>query len=302
MSCADSTDVRPETTVHEVRVPGRVLCVHETGAGDGPAILFHHGTPGPGIPMPAWAQDAAERGVRLIGYSRPGYARSTPHPGRTVVDAGTDAAAIMDALGIERFLTWGVSGGGPHALACAAVLPDRVVAVASVAGVAPFRAHGLNYFDGMGDDNLIEFGLAMAGRERLEPFCTAAAEQMLATGPDGILEAMASLVSPPDRAVLTGELAETMAAEMPITFASGVQGWIDDDFAFLAPFGFQLSAIASPALIVHGRQDRFVPVEHGEWLAQEIPGAEAWISPEEGHLTLSAHGIPAVHEWLLGRL
>jgi len=302
VSCADSTDVLPETTIHEVRVASRVLCVHETGAGDGPAILVHHGTPGSGIAMPAWTQNACERGVRLIGYSRPGYAHSTPDPGRTVGDAGADAAAIMDALGIERFLTWGVSGGGPHALACAAVLPNRVAAVASVAGVAPFRARGLNYFDGMGDDNLIEFGLAMAGRQQLEPFCAATAEQMLATGPDGILEALASLVSPPDRAVLTGELAETMAAEMPIVFASGVQGWIDDDFAFLAPFGFELSAIASPVLIVHGRQDRFVPVEHGEWLAQEIPGAESWISPDEGHLTLSARGIPAVHEWLLARL
>lgn len=162
--------------------------------------------------------------MRLIGYSRPGYEHSTPDPGRTVLDAGADAAAFMDALGIERLLTSGVSGGGPHGLACAAVLPDRVAAVASVADVAPFRARGLNYFDGMGDANLIEFGLAMAGREQLEPFCAAAAEQMLATGPDGVLEAMASLVSPPDRAVLTGELAETMAAEIPITFASGVQG------------------------------------------------------------------------------
>jgi len=302
VSCAGSTDVRPATTVREVRVAGRVLCVHETGAGDGPAILFHHGTPGPGVAMPAWTRDADERGVRLIGYSRPGYAHSTPDPGRTMVEAGSDAAAIMDALGVERFLTWGVSGGAPHALACAAVLPDRVAAVASVAGVAPFRARGLNYFDGMGDENLIEFGLAMAGREQLEPFCSAAAEQMLTMGADGLLDAMASLVSPPDRAVLTGELAATMAAEMPTVFASGVQGWIDDDFAFLAPFGFELSAIACPVLIVHGRQDRFVPVAHGEWLAREIPGAEAWISADEGHLTLSARGIPAVHEWLLARL
>ncbi len=289
-------------SVREVMVADRVLCVHEAGAGDGPAILFHHGTPACGLAMPAWAQDARERGARLIGYSRPGYEHSTPDPGRTVADAGTDAAAIMDALGVGRFVTWGVSGGGPHALACAACLPDRVAAVASVGGVAPFRARGLNYFDGMGEDNLIEFGLAMAGREQLEPFCIATAEQMLAAAPEEILEVMASLVSPPDQAVLTGEFAETMAAEMPTVFASGAQGWIEDDFAFLAPFGFELSAIRCPSLIVHGRQDRFVPVEHGEWLAREVPGAEAWISPEDGHLTLSARRIPAVHERLLAHL
>ena len=287
------------TKVDEVTVGGRVLCVHETGAGDGPAILFHHGTPSCGVAMPVWAQDARERGARLIGYSRPGYERSTPDPGRTVADAGADSAAIMDALGVERFVTWGVSGGGPHALACAAALPDRVAAVASVAGVAPFRARGLNYFDGMGEDNLIEFGLAMAGREQLEPFCVANAAQMRAAAPEEILAVMGSLVSAPDQAVLTGAFAETMAAEMPIAFASGAQGWIDDDFAFLAPFGFEPAAVRCPSLIVHGRQDRFVPVEHGEWLARAVPGAEAWISPEEGHLTLSARRIPAVHEWLL---
>jgi pimeloyl-ACP methyl ester carboxylesterase len=277
----------------------RVLTVYEDGPSDGPVILYHHGTPAAGGPLPSWVTDAAARGARFVCYDRPGYGDSTPTPGRTVADAAADSAAIMDALGVARFATWGISGGGPHALACAALLPDRVVAAASLAGVAPFDADGLNYFRGMGAGNLVEFGLTMAGREHIEPFAREEAEQMLGATAEEITELLSTLVSPPDRKVLTGSIGEYMTSILPTTFANGVSGWVDDDFAFLRPFGFELDAITVPTLIVHGRQDRFVPVAHGEWLAGAIPGAEVRIADDEGHLTLMVNRVSDVHDWLL---
>jgi pimeloyl-ACP methyl ester carboxylesterase len=153
----------------------------------------------------------------------------------------------------------------------------------------------------MGEDNLIELGLTMAGREHPEPYLQSTAEQMLAATAPQMTEEFASLVSPPDRVALESGVAEYWAQVLPTTFAAGTAGWSDDDFAFLAPFGFALDTIAVPSLVVHGHQDQFVPVDHGEWLARIIPGAEAWISAEQGHLSLITSVIPDVHAWLLGR-
>jgi pimeloyl-ACP methyl ester carboxylesterase len=280
---------------------GRSLRVYEAGDPAGPMVLAHHGTPADGQLFAPWARDAEARGMRLVSYDRPGYGGSTPHEGRRVADAAADAAAIADALGVERFATWGISGGGPHALACAALLPDRVVGVASLAGVAPFDAPGLNYFSGMGHDNIVEFGAAMQGREAIEPMARAMAEEMVGATPEGLIDLMRTLVSPPDVAVLGAELGAYWAACMPEVFRQGAVGWIDDDLVFLEPFGFDIADIAAPALVWHGRHDLFVPVAHGEWLARAIPGAEARITIDDGHLTLIANRIPAVHEWLLAR-
>jgi len=242
------------------------------------------------------------RGARLICYARPGYGGSTAVPERTVADAAADSRAIMDALGVERFVTWGISGGGPHALACAALLPDWVIAAASLAGVAPFDAMGLNYVRGMGADNIVEFGLAMSGREYIEPFLEQQAEQMLGSTPAQIREVIATLVSAPDRIAIDGPLGEYWTSILPVTFASGVEGWVDDNLAFIAPFGFNLGTIVVPTLVVHGRLDRFVPVDHGEWLARAIQGAEAWIADDQAHLSLLVDRVPDVHDWLLGQL
>lgn len=284
----------------EVAIGSREFTVYDEGDPSGPAILVHHGTPGAGPPYPGWVEDATARSARLIAYDRPGYGGSTASGGRTIGDAAPDAAAIMDALGVERFATWGVSGGGPHALACAALLPDRVTAACSIGGVAPFDAVGLNYFNGMGDDNLVEFGLALAGPEHLAPFVTATAAEMLEN-----LEALAAsiqtLVAEPDRIALDGPLGEWWADGLGVSFANGPDGWIDDDLAFTKPFGFDAGAIACPTLIVHGHLDRFVPVSHGQWLSRAVPGAEAWLLANEAHLSLLINRVGSVHEWLLKR-
>jgi pimeloyl-ACP methyl ester carboxylesterase len=286
----------------EISAGGRSLTVHVEGASDGPAILYHHGTPATGLQFGPWVDDVVRRGARLVSYDRPGYGTSTPMRDRTVADAASDSAAIMDALGVDRFVTWGISGGGPHALACAALLGDRVAAAASLAGVVPFDAAGLNYFRGMGEENIAEFGLVMAGREYVEPSAERMAAEMAAARPDQIVESIATLVSAVDRVVLDGAIGEYWSECLQVAFREGTAGWVDDDFAFLRPFGFELAEISVRTLIVHGVQDRFVPVDHGRWLAGAIAGAEAWIDDREGHLTLIANRVPAVHEWLLSHL
>jgi pimeloyl-ACP methyl ester carboxylesterase len=148
---------------HTIEAGDRALRVLEDGDPGGAMVLLHHGTPGSGRIHPPWAQDAAARGLRLVTYDRPGYGESARDPGRTVASAAADAAAIADALGAERFATWGTSGGGPHALACAALLGDRVVAAATLASPAP-RIDGVDFLGGMGEDNAREFQAAIAAR------------------------------------------------------------------------------------------------------------------------------------------
>lgn len=280
---------------------GRTLAVHEGGDPAGAAIFVHHGTPGCGLLRTSWTESAAERGVRLIGFDRAGYGGSTPLAGRAVAQAAADTAALADALGIDRFATWGISGGGPHALACAALCGDRVVAAASLAGIAPWGADGLDWLAGMGEANLEEFDLALTGEEVLRPALEEGRAEMLAAPPEAFLESVASLVGDADRVAAAGPLGawlyETMAVGMPETAG----GWVDDDLAFTAGWGFDAGALDRPVLVVHGAGDRFVPIAHGHWLAERIPGAEAWFDDENGHLTLYEGRVLEVHDWLRER-
>jgi pimeloyl-ACP methyl ester carboxylesterase len=285
---------------HDVRAAdGRALRVHEAGDPGGPTVLIHHGTPDDGALLDVWVRDARERGLRLLGYDRPGYGGSTPHPGRSVGDAAGDVAAIADALGIDRLATWGISGGGPHSLACAALLGDRVVAAASLAGVAPFEAEGLNFFAGMGHDNWVEFGAALAGPSALEPLLEGHAREMLEISPADLATTMRSLISPVDEAALDSGLAEQWAAAFPQVFLQGIRGWADDDYAFARPWGFALDAIDVPVLVWQGGEDRMVPFAHGVWLAEHVRGAEARLIAEDGHLALEVDRVGDVHSWLL---
>jgi pimeloyl-ACP methyl ester carboxylesterase len=286
---------------HVVSVDGRKLAVLDAGDESGPAVIGSHGTPGSALIWRGVVEDAEARGMRAIGYDRPGYGESDPHPGRRVADAAADVGAIADALGIERFAVVGGSGGGPHALACAALLPDRVVAAASLAGVAPYPAEGLDWLDGMGQDNLDEFAATLDGRETLEPFLEKQAEAMLAAEPETLVEALASLCSPPDVAVLTGEFAEYLLAATRRAIGASLEGWIEDDFVFMEPWGFEFDGISVPVQLWHGAQDRFVPVAHGRWLAERIPGVETHISEEDGHLSIQLGRIGDVNAWLLER-
>jgi pimeloyl-ACP methyl ester carboxylesterase len=279
---------------------GRVLDALVTGASDGPLVLMHHGTPGSAHAIwPPHREQADARGVRLAVYSRPGSAGSARDAGRTVASCAGDAGAVADALGAERFLTVGGSGGGPHALACAALLPDRVAAAATIAGVAPTDAEGLDWLAGMGDENVEEFGAARAGPAELEAFISGwATELREVTGPQ-VLETLGDLVSPPDARVLSGEYAEFAAAGIRDSLRSGIWGWFDDDLAILGDWGFDPRAIEVPVSIWQGREDRFVPPGHGEWLAAHVGGASGRLLDDHGHLSLALAHFGAILDELL---
>jgi pimeloyl-ACP methyl ester carboxylesterase len=281
---------------------GRSLQTSEGGDRDGVPVFVHHGSPGSSILAPAWCDDAAARGLRLITYARPGYGRSSRAAGRVVADAAADVAALADALGIGRFLSWGVSGGGPHVLACAALLPQRVVAVASLAAAAPFDGEGLDFYAGMGPANVKEFGIAVDGGEAaIRPLAIEQAAELASTTQAEMVTAMAPHLTAVDDTELRGPIGVTLLAHMQDAFSVGVDGWVDDDLAFIEPWGFKPAEISVPVLLWQGRQDAMVPYGHGEWLAGQIPGVEAHLTEEDGHLTLMTVRIPQVHQWLRDR-
>jgi len=280
---------------------GRVLHLYEDGDPNGAPLIVHHGTPGSGMLYPPQVADARERGLRLIGYDRAGYGRSTPKPDRTVAGVAADIEDVLDALGIDRFASIGGSGGGPHTLALGALLADRCVATCAIAAVAPWEAEGLDWLDGQGEQNRKEWAAALAGPAELEPHLEQDSAEMLAATPEQIRDVLSTLLSPPDRAVVTGELAEFLHASSARALEPGVAGWRDDDLAFTRPWGFDLGAIRSPVLLWQGVQDLMVPPAHGRWLAARIAGVDAHISDEDGHLTIMERRTPEIHQWLLDR-
>jgi pimeloyl-ACP methyl ester carboxylesterase len=266
---------------------GRRLDVTIAGPDGGEVVLAHSGTPSSGRIFAALLDAGAERGLRQVAYARPGYVDSTRNAGRSVADCVADVQAIADELAFDRFHTVGSSGGGPHALACAALLPDRIISAATVAGAAPHEAEGLDWSGGMGAENIEEMGLAEQGADALGPWLEREAERMLQSSPEELHEALGDLVSDVDRAALTGEYAKHLHSTMRDSVRHGVWGWLDDDLAFVRPWGFDLDAIRVPVTVWHGAQDRFVPLPHGEWLAGHVPGARARLLADHGHLSLS---------------
>ena len=281
---------------------GRALAIEEAGDPAGRPVLVHNGTPNSRHIFAPVAADAAARGLRLIAYDRPGYGGSTPQPGRAVTDCAADVRAICAGLGISRLAMWGISGGGPHLLACAALLPGLVTAAASLASLAPSDADGLDWFDGMGQDNVDDFKLQQTDKAAARAKLEAEREENLAATGEDLAGMLKTLLTPTDAAVLTGEFAEYLAWTGHEGLAPGAQGWWDDGEAFGRSWGFELSAIEIPVLLVHGRQDQFVPFGHGRWLAERIPGVDARLLDDDGHLTLLTERIGAVHAWLAERL
>jgi pimeloyl-ACP methyl ester carboxylesterase len=266
---------------------GRDLEVLRHGPADAFPLVFQCGTPNAPDEFPLLFDAVDARGWQLVAHSRPGYAGSSRREGRSVADAAGDVAAILDDLGLDRFVALGWSGGGPHVLACAALLADRCDAVASLAGVAPFDAQGLDFFAGMASENVDEFGAAARSRAELEALLAAWTADLADVTGDQIADSLRGLVDDVDREALTGELAEVMARMVRRSLSAGSAGWLDDDLAFVKPWGFDPGAITVPVAIWQGAQDRMVPFAHGEWLAAHIPGAQAHLYDDEGHISLA---------------
>ncbi len=265
---------------------GARLHTFDTGADAASTLtlVWHHGSPQTGAPIEPLLVAAAERGIRLVSYGRPSYGGSTPRPGRDVASAAADVAAIADALGLERFAVMGASGGGPHALACAALLPGRVVGAVTLAGVAP-RTDGYDWFAGMASPDALR--AAVGGRAARAAF--AETEEF---DPSQFLAV--------DLAALDARWA-SLGADSVLAGAAGPDGLIDDDVAFAAPWGFDLGDIDVPVLLVQGEGDRIVPASHASWLLARIPRASLWMRLDDGHISV-LDVVPDAMDWLIERV
>jgi pimeloyl-ACP methyl ester carboxylesterase len=280
---------------------GRVLDVWLAGPDDGTPLLFIPGTPDAGIPFAGMVDQLAERRLRYVSFSRAGYGSSTRSAGRSVADVVEDVKALLASLGAERAWVMGWSGGGPHALACAALLPDQVLGTALIGSVAPFPAEGLDWMAGMGDENVEEFRAALEVPEALIAFIERYWPIYRDMTGSQVAEALGDLVDEVDRGSIRDEFAEWLAAIWREGLRESYWGWFDDDMAFVRPWGFDLGAIQGPVHIWQGGHDRFVPFAHGQWLATHVGGACPHLLDEHGHLTLIVDSVPAIIDELIGR-
>jgi pimeloyl-ACP methyl ester carboxylesterase len=280
---------------------GRRLRV-EIAGDSGRVVLAQVGTPNAGVLYDDWVRDAAARDVTLISYDRPGYGGSSPQPGRTVADCAADVRSISEAVGFDRCAVWGFSGGGPHALACAALLGNLVAAVATIGSPAPFDAPGLDYFAGQSEEAREDIELFLSDRPAWEHKGEGQRDELLALGVDGFREQWSAGVSPADVAELYGGFGDWLHRSARASLEPGVEGWKDDNVATESPWGFDPASISVPVKVWHGLDDHFVPIGHGRWLASSIPGAEAELRDGDGHLVVAGKRIADVHEWLVRHL
>jgi pimeloyl-ACP methyl ester carboxylesterase len=260
---------------------GRTLHAYDTERGD-LVVYWHHGTPNIGTPPKPLFEVGDRLGIRWIAHDRPGYGASTPRPGRDVASAAGDVAAVADALGVERFAVLGHSGGTPHALACAALLPDRVLAAAGGAGLAPHGAAGLDWLAGMSPLSELTHRSSLEGRAAREAFEAADRPEMEFT--------------PTDLAAFDGDWGWFAEVVGP-AIESGPAAQVDDDLAYVAPWGFDPGTITAPILLLHGEADRVVPAAHSRWLAEHCPTAELRLTPGDGHISVLNHAASSL-EWL----
>jgi pimeloyl-ACP methyl ester carboxylesterase len=273
---------------------GRTLHVYEAGRRSSRfPVIWHHGTPNTGAPPAPLMRAAKKAGLRWVSFDRPGYGGSTRREGRTIGAIASDVEQLADALGLDQFAVFGHSGGGPHALASAAALPDRVAAVAVSGGLAPLAGSpgsaGLTlerWFDGMGPVSSASLRAALDGADAKRAYED--------TAPDGID------FTSRDWAALAGAWA-WLGIVAAAGVATGVDGLVDDDLAYVTPWDVDLALIAAPVLITHGGNDRVIPVAHARWLADAVPGATLWELEGEGHISALAddeRSAAAAVRWL----
>lgn len=279
-----------------VRHAGRGLAVDVSGDPDGVPILLMHGTPGSRTGPKPRSIVLYRMGIRLITYDRPGYGGSDRHPKRRVIDAADDVKAIADALGVDRLAVVGRSGGGPHALACAASdqLADRITKVGVLVTLAPPNSAGLDWYRGMGASNLEEHSSDPAA---LNDALIERAEHTR-RDPQSLLDHLEPDLTPADRRVVDDV---AIGVQIRASYAEGVRpgayGWIDDDLAFRSHWGFDPASIKLPVRLWHGAKDAFSPASHARWLAKQMPFAEAVVQEDAGHFS-AVEILPTMLRWL----
>jgi pimeloyl-ACP methyl ester carboxylesterase len=279
---------------------GRVLEVIVSGPPDGVPLLWHHGTPGCAQQFRYRQNETHSRGLRYVTYTRAGATGSTRRPGRSVADVAEDVAAILNHLNADRCLVGGNSGGGPHALATGALLPDRVAAVLCVCGIKPYVGES-DFLDGMGAANVEEFELALRGEEAIRPFVMEDRAGIIDADADRIIETLATLLPAVDRGIVRGEAGLDIIRGLQGGVVE-VDGWIDDDLAFIRDWGFDPRTLTVPTYVWQGSADLMVPLHHAEWLASKIPGAVSHLLDGEGHFSVLVGHFGAMLDELLPHL
>lgn len=281
----------------DVGVGNRVLSVQVSGSPDGAPVFLLHGTPGSGSGPRPRSSVLYRQGIRLISYDRPGYGSSTRLADRRVVDAATDVRAIANWLGIKHFSIVGRSGGGPHALACAALMPDRVDRAAVLVGLAPWNADDLNWYEGMAEANADKHITADRGAAEQMHELRALAEQT-AADPESLLEELRTQMSGPDLRLMQSVLYRRLLAKSYAdALRVGPYGWLDDILAFRREWGFKLDTIVPPVRLWHGAYDTFSPASHSRWLAQRIPRSEVHVQHDAAHFG-AMEALPQILTWL----
>ncbi|MBC7298758.1 MAG: alpha/beta hydrolase [Demequina sp.] len=271
--------------VNDLETDHGIVRWRESGDPDAPiAVIWHHGTPGIGAPPGPLLEASEARGIRWLGFDRPGYGGTTASDSWSIADAAAMAASVADAAGAGAFAVVGHSGGGPHALACAALLGERVTAAISISGLAPHDADGLDWYAGMYEGGVSELRTAINGHDALH---------LLLEESDYDPE----MFTPEDHAALEGEW-DWFNGIAAAGTAEGVHGMVADDVAYVNDWRFSPAAVTQPTLVVHGTEDRIVPVAHAHWLADRIAGAELWERPGAGHLSVM-HAGEQMLDWLV---
>jgi pimeloyl-ACP methyl ester carboxylesterase len=261
-------------------------------------VFLLHGTPGSRLgPLPR-GRVLYELGVRLITFDRPGYGWSDRLVSRLVADVVPDVQAIADELGLDRFAVIGRSGGGPHALACAALLPGRVTRAGVLVSLAPWAAEGLDWFAGMADSNVREYTAAATAPEALTAHLVQAAARIRADPASHVNTLNPEMPEADRRIVADVGIRALLAQNFAEALRDSAAGWIDDALAFCAPWGFNLADIKVPVLLWHGQNDVFSPASHARWLADQIPGAIMSIRPDTAHFG-ALEVVPDVLSWLI---
>ncbi len=278
---------------------GDALCVEDSGPSDGRAVLVHPGSPGSRRLFRPDAELAASRfGLRLLAFDRPGYGGRPARPGRCAADIVAEVRCVADALGIERLGVWGFSGGGPYALACAALLPELVTGAAVFASFAPYGAPGLDFCGEWPAEHRREVELFFTDRPAAREHWRQDTERFLAvcSEPEGWMRRWGDLAG--TDVAHSVEVAAHLAAEVRDALGGGDDGYWDDWVATLTPWGFDVADIKVPVRLWHGVRDRNVPVTNGHWLAANVPGIVAAFSDDEDHSTVEDDNKAAAYAWL----